>query len=234
MAEQQAQVLSRTKEVQLFLYRADTAQGLQEIIAELQRLVNDLDNTINSELSVNDIGDGSDTIAGEVDSAPDLPEVVLSLHGDDAAQTQDAAGALLSAVRGDVDPSRSSALVCDRLQILPGQEPVRIYYGLRRLQALTREEFQHYWLHHHADVGRQLIPPYSYFQSHTDTDQTTSFAARCGLPVSTLDGVVAVHFPDLAACQRQLARDDVGDIAIEDERRFIDHERVEFGIFSVR
>ncbi len=234
MAEQHAGVLSRTKEVQLFLYRADTAQGVQEFAAGLQRLVNDLDNTINSELSVNDVGDGSDSIAGEVDSAADLPEVALSLHGDDAAQTQDAASALLSAVRDEVDPSRSSAVVGDRLQILPGQGPVRIYYGLRRLQTLTREDFQHYWLHHHADIGRQLIPPYSYIQSHTDTDQTTAFAERCRLPASTLDGVVTVHFPDLAACQRQLARDDVGDIAIEDERRFIDHERVEFGIFSVR
>lgn len=234
MAEQQAGVLSRAKEVQLFLYRADTAPDLQEFAARLQRLVNDIDSTINSELSVNDIGDGSDSIAGEVDSAADLPEVVLSLYGDDAAMTQDAAVALLSEVRGGVDPLRSSALMCDRLQILPGQGPVRIYYGLRRLRTLTRDEFLHYWLHHHADIGRQLIPPYSYIQSHADTILTTSFAERCQLPASTLDGVVTVHFPDLAACQRQLARDDVGDIAIEDERRFIDHERVEFGVFSVR
>lgn len=105
---------------------------------------------------------------------------------------------------------------------LAGTGPVRIFYGLHRLSTMAVDAFQDYWLNTHADVGRALIPPYSYCQSHADSELTQSLATLTGLTPSDLDGVASVHFPDLDACNKQLAREDVSEIALEDERRFID------------
>ena len=54
---------------------------------------------------------------------------------------------------------------------------------------------------------------------------TAAMAAAAGLSPSTLDGVVEVHFPDIAAFVAQLSRSEVAEEALADERNFIDHAR---------
>ena len=224
---------AHAREYQLLLFRADSTASLRDFSGHITDAVAHEDRAFTMELALNDVSEG-DSIAGEVATRESLPDAILSLYGDDARNPFDTARRLAMRIRPLLDQQASSVLVADRYQLLPGHGPVRIYYGLHRLERLSRQEFQHYWLHTHADIGRRLIPPYSYIQSHADAGLTGAFADACGLGSSTLDGIVTVHFPDLQACRRQLAREDVGEIALEDERRFIDHNRVQFGVYSVR
>lgn len=153
--------------------------------------------------------------------APTLPDALVTLQPEQCAETITALGPL-------IDPARSSLLAFRRHAVLPGGGPVRLYFGLRRLARLTLDEFHDYWLNHHAELGRRLIPPHSYHQLHADPEATRHWAAGAGLPASTLDGVVEVHFPDVAALIAQLSRPEVAEEALADERNFIDHARSEF------
>lgn len=159
--------------------------------------------------------------------APDLPAALVTCRMEDAA-------GVVSALDGDLDRESSSVLGFRHHAILPGRDAIRLYFGLRRLERLTLTEFQDYWLNHHADFGRRLIPPYSYHQLHTDPTATQALSKSTGLPESTLDGVVEVHFPDVDALIRQLSREDVAKGALEDERNFIDHARSQFWAYSER
>lgn len=159
-------------------------------------------------------------------AAPDkeLPDAILTLRASGEAlfaRLPDVAMALESVV----DRARSSLLAADRHTILPGRNAIRLFFGLRRLETLTLEAFQDYWLNRHAELGRRLIPPYSYHQLHTDPVATLAAAPRAGISASTFDGVVEVHFPDIGAFVAQLSRPEVAEEALADERRFIDHAR---------
>ena len=150
-----------------------------------------------------------------------LPEALLTCRPDDAP-------AILAEVASLIDREASSVLVFTRHDILPGRDVIRLYFGLRRLERLTLDEFQDYWLNRHADFGRRLIPPYTYHQLHADSVATGRLAQVTGLAASDLDGVVEVHFPDVAALVRQLSREEVARDALADERNFIDHARSQF------
>ncbi|GLS98814.1 hypothetical protein GCM10007897_01920 [Sphingobium jiangsuense] len=153
-------------------------------------------------------------------SGPDLalPDLIVSLGEEDVAP-------LLAALAPYVLVERSSLAAAERHVVLEGRDRIRLFFGLRRLPALTLAEFHRYWLHHHADYGRRMIPPYSYHQLHADPARAAALAGTAGLPASTLDGIVEVDFPDVDALIRQLTRPDVAQDALEDERRFIDHDR---------
>lgn len=164
---------------------------------------------------------------------PVRPDLILTLTGND----EDALLGVVTGLSLVLSPyvaNDTRILGERRYQVLPGQGPVRLFYALSRLPDMSREDFQHYWLHTHAELGRRFIPPYSYIQAHADADLTDKLSHASGWSASMFDGVVAIHFPDLSAAQAQLAREDVTAIALEDERRFIDHERVLMGFFSVQ
>ncbi len=209
--------------------RGDT-DNLAEATRAWARL---LPHALHSEIGINDpgpdamgLGDAFATGAGA------LPDVLVSLAGKDEVAVVRHFARLASEIGPGLSPA--SATLGARLHcILPGDGPVRLFYAISRLPGLSREQFQHYWLHHHAELGRQLIPPYSYFQSHSDDPLSTSLADATGLAVSPFDGVVALHFPDRDACDRQLGRADVNVVALEDEKKFIDHDRVLMGCYRV-
>lgn len=149
----------------------------------------------------------------------EVPDALVTLTG-----KQDAAALVALA-----DPVRSRAFAGVRHAILPGRDTIRLFFGLRRLPALTRAAFQDYWLNHHADFGRRLIPPYSYHQIHNAA--AADSVPGAALMPATYDGIVEVHFPDVAALVRQLSRADVAEGALEDEKNFIDHARSRFWAF---
>lgn len=159
--------------------------------------------------------------------AADLPEALVTCRVEEA-------GAIVAALGDDIDRTRSGVLAFTRHAVLPGADGIRLYFGLRRLERLSLEEFQDYWLNHHADYGRRLIPPYTYHQLHADPQATATLARETGLAASTLDGVVEVHFPDVEALVRQLSRADVAEGALADERNFIDHARSRFWAYRER
>ncbi|MBU6266498.1 MAG: EthD domain-containing protein [Sphingomonadales bacterium] len=152
---------------------------------------------------------------------PEVPDALVRLaDADDAPPLAELA-----------DTVRSRILTVTRHAILPGQDAVRLFFGLRRLPALSPAQFHDYWLNRHAAIGRRLIPPYTYHQLHADPHDTAVAARRSGLAPSTYDGIVEVHFPDVAALVRQLSRPEVAEEALADERNFIDHARSRFWAF---
>lgn len=154
---------------------------------------------------------------------PALPDYIVSLGEGEEAATD--AIALAAALMPLLALEGSSLALMDRHVILPGRDRIRLFFGLRRLLGLTLGEFHDYWLNHHADYGRRMIPPYSYHQLHARPRLAAALAAAAGLPASDLDGSVEVDFPDVDALVRQLSRPDVAQDALADERRFIDHGR---------
>ena len=159
--------------------------------------------------------------------AQGLPDVLATVKPERAVATLDAAGDL-------IDRGQSTILAFERHAILPGRDAIRLFFGLRRLPHLSREAFHDYWLNRHAEIGRRLIPPYSYHQLHAHGDDTARLASETGLAASTLDGVVEVHFPDTDAFTRQLSRPEVAQEALEDEKNFIDHDRSQFWGYAER
>lgn len=154
--------------------------------------------------------------------SPELPDLLVTVD------SADAAAKVWRAVSKDANSSRSTVVVAQRHDVLPGNDAIRLFFGLRRLERLTRAQFQDYWLNHHADYGRRLIPPYTYHQLHTDGAATAAASKALGIPESTLDGIVEVHFPSLEALIKQLSRPDVAEGALADEKNFIDHARSVF------
>ncbi len=164
------------------------------------------------------------TLAHVGEPDPALPDAILTLRAAPEAIFA-VLPAVMRALAPAVDRTRSSLLASHRHAILPGGEAIRLFFGLRRLERLTLAGFHDYWLNRHAELGRRLIPPYSYHQLHADGAMTAAMAMAAGLPPSTLDGVVEVHFPDIAAFVAQLSRPEIADEALADERNFIDHAR---------
>lgn len=166
---------------------------------------------------------------------PALPDAIVTLRGP-GDELLRAAQRVTQALSAQVDRQRASLLATRRHAILPGRDAIRLFFGLRRLERLSRAQFQDYWLNVHAHLGRRLIPPYTYHQLHAldDPDQALSaaLATATGWPVATFDGVVEVHFPDLPAFVAQLSRREVAEEALADERNFIDHARSLFWAYA--
>lgn len=218
-------------ECQIYLYPIDSGASTEQFAESIKSFCTANTASVSVEVSV---ALGSDqTIGDTVDSSTDLPPVIVVLNSDDAVAVEATAKALSEAVAPTLAADKINVLGTRRYEILPEKGPIRIHYGLRRLPQMSVGEFQNYWLGTHADVGRQLIPPYGYVQSHGNKEFTDALCTATGFAASTLDGIACVYFPDVDACQRQLAREDVAEIAIEDEKKFIDHSRVEFGVYQV-
>jgi hypothetical protein len=162
-------------------------------------------------------------LAHAAEVSPELPDAIVTVPAGPRDLT-----AAIAPLTQYADVSRSNILAVRRYAILPGQDSIRLVFALRRLKRLSATEFYDYWLNHHADYGRRLIPPYTYHQLHADPAATRRGAAAAGLLESDYDGLVEVHFPDLAAFAAQLSRPEVAEGALADERNFIDHERSVF------
>lgn len=101
---------------------------------------------------------------------------------------------------------------------------VKIVFCLRRLPALSREQFQDYWRNQHAPLvmaRAKLLGIHRYVQCHTQADSAFArFAAsRGGHPA--FDGIAEIWQGDAlegSAEERRRASQDL----LEDERRFID------------
>ena len=206
--------------------RRSLLQTIRDWVAYLPRSLEAEIDLNDLEMDKSSLGDAVTTEAGA------LPDVIISLCGHNDTDIRDQLSLIFARISHLLTPS-SSVLGARRYQILGGEGPIRLFYAVSRLPHMDREQFFHYWLHHHADIGRQLLPPCSYMQSHSDTESSATLGAATGLPCSEFDGVVTIHYPDVDAYLRQISREEVVAIALEDEKKFIDHSRVLFGIYSV-
>lgn len=105
---------------------------------------------------------------------------------------------------------------------------IKIVFCIRRLPALTRAEFQEYWLDLHAPLVREVASVLRirrYVQSHTIDIAAISAAveARAGLPA--FDGVAELWWDtaqDIVAVGDTKEGRDAGRRLLADERKFID------------
>jgi uncharacterized protein (TIGR02118 family) len=106
---------------------------------------------------------------------------------------------------------------------------IKLVFMLRRLEGLTREEFQRYWREEHAAlVARhaQTLRIRRYVQTHArDTDLDEALAGARGAQARRYDGVAELWWESLeellqASSSEQGQR--AGQALLEDERRFID------------
>ena len=105
---------------------------------------------------------------------------------------------------------------------------IKLTFVLRRLPALSREEFQRYWLERHGPLVRELAPRLGirrYVQLHTsDADVNDQLRASRGGP-EPFDGVAELWFDDADALEASASTPEGREAALallEDERRFID------------
>ena len=194
-------------------------------------LPSSVDEDVRYQFAVNDLQEQV-SLAGTAGAIDQPPNVVIAVTGPLQGRLTEAITALSHELGNLAPDSQCRVVGTQRFQILEGDGPTAIFYGLRRLPSLDRAGFQDYWRNHHADIGRKLIPPYSYYQCHADAEFTRQLQSESGYRAWDVDGIAWVHFPDRDACDRQLAREDVAEIAIADELKFIDHSRSPFAILS--
>jgi len=108
---------------------------------------------------------------------------------------------------------------------------VRVIFCLRRLPALSPEEFAAYWRDVHGPLDRQHAEALGirrYEQSHTmPSDAATALAAVRGAP-EPFDGVASLWFDDLesiAPASLTPAARSAARALLTDEQRFIDLAR---------
>ena len=108
---------------------------------------------------------------------------------------------------------------------------IKLSFALRRRDDLSREEFQRYWLEHHAPLVRSVADVLAirrYVQTHTLPDEVqAALVASRGAP-EPFDGVAELWYDSLEAIVTAVSTEEGRAAAaalLEDERRFIDHAR---------
>ncbi|MCZ7526631.1 MAG: EthD domain-containing protein [Acidimicrobiia bacterium] len=124
-----------------------------------------------------------------------------------------------------IDATASAALIGTEHVIVPGEEPVALFYALRRLPTLDPEGFRDHWLHRHAELGRAVPGLRGYRQVHADPEASKAAAAAAGVGVHDFDGVAEAYYADVEDFLGIMAKPEVTADALEDEKRFIDHSR---------
>ena len=97
--------------------------------------------------------------------------------------------------------------------------------ALTRKNPLTRAEFQLHWATKHAELGRRVPGSQGYRQVHTDATLTEPARSAVGVGNLDFDGVALAYYADSAELRGILANPSIVEPLLEDERRFIDHER---------
>jgi EthD domain len=172
--------------------------------------------------------------SAEMRDAPPPFDVVVDF-GDEDASTED----LLSAVKGvgrslasAVDAERSAALLGTEHVIVAGTRPLILVFPLRRLDALTYDEFHDHWLQKHAALARAIPVIQAYRQFHALPAESDAAAEAAGVAISDFEGAAEGYYQDLQSFLDIMSAPEVVADAIEDERRFIDHSRSVMGLYQ--
>ena len=109
---------------------------------------------------------------------------------------------------------------------------IKVVFMLRRLEGMTREEFQRYWRGEHAQLVKghaEVLGIRRYVQTHArDTDLDDALSGSRGSEPRQYDGVAELWWDSLEDLVRAASSEE-GQAAqlalLEDERRFIDVAR---------
>jgi uncharacterized protein (TIGR02118 family) len=106
---------------------------------------------------------------------------------------------------------------------------IKLVFTVRRREGLTREEFQRYWRHEHAQLVErhaEALRIRRYVQTHAhDTDLDEALAGSRGSEPRYYDGVAELWWQSIDDVIEASTTDEgqaAGQALLEDERRFID------------
>jgi uncharacterized protein (TIGR02118 family) len=109
---------------------------------------------------------------------------------------------------------------------------IKLVFTLRRLEGMSRDDFQRYWREQHAPLvvrHAQTLRIRRYVQVHArDSDIGTAVSASRGSEPSAYDGVAELWWDSLEELMAAYASDEgqaAGAELLEDEQRFIDLAR---------
>ncbi len=142
----------------------------------------------------------------------------------------DAAATLGKVIAPAIDKAHAAVLVGREIAITRGDGPIFNIMPLRRLPELTHENFMEQWFDRHATLG-EGVEGVRYRQNHVSYDETEALADKLGLDFPPMDGLTESYFDTVDAAVEILSQDSVVVDAIDDEKRFIDHKRSQFGLY---
>lgn len=137
---------------------------------------------------------------------------------------------IVDELRPLLDAGRSNAAYIDEYAITQGDGPVFCVMTLRRYPDMTRPDFMEAWFGRHAKLGEK-VEGVRYRQNHAELATSAALCGRIGLAGPEFDGFALSYFVDPPEAVKILGAPAVAVGAIEDERRFIDHSRSQFGLY---
>ncbi len=132
-----------------------------------------------------------------------------------------------------LNAKQSAAIAGTEHIIVPGIYSIMLVMALQKLPSLTSEEFHDYWLNKHAKVALKVPGLQGYRQIHADRDASIEAARTAGVAIDNFEGHVESHYKCIEDFVKVLSQPEVTIDAIEDERKFIDHSRCAFGVYSI-
>ncbi len=117
----------------------------------------------------------------------------------DATALIDRLDGLVDRLGASVDPAQSAAVVGIDHTIIAGSGALQLFYCLRRVRALTHEQFSAYWLNQLVEHTTKTPGKSAYRQLHADPDLTTRAAKAAGVAIDDVDGVALEWYPDMAS-----------------------------------
>ncbi len=106
---------------------------------------------------------------------------------------------------------------------------IKLVMCLRRHPNMTREQFQDYWRNNHAPLfmkNAHVMRTKKYVQSHTITNPLNDGMKASRGMMDAYDGVAEVWFesePELMEAMGSDEMAELGQVLMEDEKKFIDH-----------
>jgi hypothetical protein len=216
-------LLARTPETST----ADVERGL---VAQLERIREQGFNVTSGAVLAGGLGAAHDAMMSEAPRFDGVLEIATPVtEPEELPQATD----LLPVVEGLaercatwLDAERSAAVLGTEYVIVEGEEQIRLAFALRRWSSLTHEEFQDYWLHRHTRLGqRRLSDLGGYSQVHADADLSAQAAGAAGVGSADFEGVAFGYWRDEDTFDAFMVRAEIMDRFLEDERKFIDHDR---------
>jgi hypothetical protein len=168
-----------------------------------------------------------DSLHGQALAGRAAYDAVVFVTGEEQLATLRQLAPLLA---GCVDMAASAAIAGIAQDITAGTERSRLVFSLRRRADLTRAEFHDYWFNRHAAGPRERGQPSGYHQLHAEEEASAAAAQAVGLAVSDHDGAALFKCAEFES-KRRAFRHPATLEALEDERRFIDHQRSELGTY---
>ncbi|ORA40186.1 hypothetical protein BST20_06340 [Mycobacterium branderi] len=130
------------------------------------------------------------------------------------------------------DLDRSGLIYGVQRVIFGGDGPLQVSFALRRRATMDHGQFSDYWLNVHGRMAREAPRRKAggYRQLHADLIGSRDIAAAAGFGVADYDGIVSSDHSGVERMKKAFGHPAVSEIALADERRFIDHARSAIGL----